>query len=352
MYKQILRPLLFSLDSEFVHECFLKIAKLSNTIKLDSVLENFCRLEDPRLQSEVFGINFTNPIGLAAGFDKNCEAVSFFSALGFGFMEIGTVVPKPQSGNARPRIFRLPKDQALINRMGFPSAGSETVLSHFRQAKSEIKNTVLALNIGKNKDTEIDRALEDYRQVFISFYEQAEFFVVNVSSPNTPDLRKLQQKDKLLELLSALQKMNTKEKPILLKIAPDLTNGEIDDVLDCCALTSIAGIVCCNTTFSRDKLISTSKEQGGLSGKPVFERALAVVNYISNRTEKKLPIIAVGGISTSQDIIKMMRAGASLIEIYTSLVYEGPLLAYRLKRELIEFVQAEGLQSIKDIIAA
>lgn len=351
MYKSVFRPLFFNFDSEQIHNLIIRSAKLFNLGIASAAMRKFTELEDPRLRTTVCGIEFDNPIGLAAGFDKNLEAFNFLDALGFGFIEIGTVVPKAQPGNVKPRIFRLPADKAIINRMGFPSHGSDIIRERLTKINLSRARTVLALNIGKNKETPIEKSVDDYRQVFSSLGFGARFIVVNVSSPNTPDLRKLQEKSRLSELLKALQEINTEKKPLLVKIAPDLSEGQIEDVLQAAVDAGISGIIATNTTFSRDGISRPVDQEGGLSGKPLFERAKKIVNFISRRTEKKLPIIAVGGIFNSADAIQMLQAGASLLEVYTGFIYEGPFIAYNLKRGLLRYMEENKISTIEKIVS-
>lgn len=290
--------------------------------------------ENKRLNRSVFGLNFNNPVGLAAGFDKDGKFYKEFRHLGFGFIEIGTVTPLAQDGNPKPRLFRLPEDEALINRMGFNNEGVDAMVSRLTNRPAGL---IVGGNIGKNKVTPNEEAVSDYTKSFEALHPYVDYFTVNVSSPNTPNLRELQGKEPLMELLSTLKELNnTKEvqRPILLKIAPDLNNEQLDDIVEIVTKTKIDGIVATNTTISREGLHSKNRnETGGLSGKPVRERSTEVIKYLRSKT--KLPIIGVGGIHSEQDALEKLKAGADLVQIYTGLIYEGPGLVKRIKRELL-----------------
>lgn len=288
------------------------------------------------LQRTVFGLRFSNPVGMAAGFDKDGKLYEELANYGFGFVEVGTVTPKPQGGNPQPRLFRLPEDKALINRMGFNNQGVDALVDRLKKRKN--KKLILGGNIGKNKSTPNELAFNDYLICFEKLFNYVDYFVVNVSSPNTPNLRDLQEKEPLMDLLSKLQAENNKKakpKPILLKIAPDLTNGQLDDVVDIVKQTNIAGVIATNTTISRNRL-GTSAERltqigmGGLSGKPVAKRATEVVAYLAKKSNKSFPIIAVGGIFTAADAQEKLDAGASLVQVYTGFIYEGPSMVKRI----------------------
>ncbi len=302
------------------------------------MLRTLFKYEDPSLQKEVFGIKFPNPIGIAAGFDKNAHLVDPLSDIGFGFVEIGTVTPKPQLGNPKPRLFRLPKDQGLINRMGFNNLGVLAAVACLKKTKS---NVIIGGNIGKNKNTPNDQATDDYLTCFEALYPWVDYFVVNVSSPNTPGLRELQEKEPLMKLLSNLQACNhrkEKAKPILLKIAPDLSNAQLDDIISIVQQTKIAGVVATNTTIAREDL-KTSPEQvqqfghGGVSGGPLTERATEVIRYL-HQQDRSIPIIGVGGIFSPQDALDKLAAGASLVQVYTGFIYEGPAMVKRMNKYL------------------
>ena len=294
---------------------------------------------NPVLERELFGLKFPNPVGLAAGFDKDARLIDELSNLGFGFVEIGTITPKAQPGNPMPRLFRLPKDQSLINRMGFNNGGATAAVERLKRRKSGI---IVGGNIGKNKATPNDRADEDYLACFRQLFDHVDYFVVNVSSPNTPNLRDLQEKEPLKALLSRLQKENdqqAKRKPILLKIAPDLTNEQLDDVVEIVMDTRIDGVIATNTTISREGL-STAEQQvnaigaGGLSGRSVRRRSTEVIRYLHTKSGGRFPIIGVGGIFTAKDALEKLRAGAALVQVYTGFVYEGPAMVKRINRVL------------------
>ena len=292
-------------------------------------------IEDPSLEREIFGIKFPNPVGLAAGFDKDAKLYKELGQLGFGFVEIGTVTPKGQPGNPKPRLFRLPKDNALINRMGFNNEG---VKAAAKRLKGRNQNLVIGGNIGKNKIT-----LDDYLICFRELFDVVDYFVVNVSSPNTPNLRELQDKEPLTKLLLALQQENAKRqksKPILLKIAPDLTNEQLDDIVEIVKSSGIAGVIATNTTISREGLKTEKSEldtigNGGLSGKPLTNRSTEVIRYLSEKSEKSFPIIGVGGIHSEEDALEKLDAGADLVQLYTGFVYEGPALVKRINESLL-----------------
>ena len=330
MYKSVIRPLLFSFAPEKAHHLAMGLLKTSLAVPgLKSVFKSLFKIEDSRLEREVFGIKFPNPVGLAAGFDKNADYFQEVANLGFGFIEIGTVTPVAQPGNPQPRMFRLPADEGLINRMGFNNGGTELAIKNL---KNRPKNIIVGGNIGKNKVTPNDEALNDYIKAFNALFDYVDYFVVNVSSPNTPGLRELQDKGPLTAILNALQEQNkTKEnsKPILLKIAPDLTDSQLDDIIDIINDTKTDGVIATNTTISREGLKtnkSITSEMGGLSGKPVKARSTEVIRYLHTKSKGSFPIIGVGGIQTAQDAIDKLDAGASLVQVYTGFIYEGPAM--------------------------
>lgn len=297
------------------------------------------KVEHPSLHRNVFGLDFPNPVGLAAGLDKNGEAIDEFAAMGFGYIEIGTITPKPQPGNDKPRLFRLVKDKALINRMGFNNIGAEVAVQKLKRRKSKV---IVGANIGKNKVTSNEDAIRDYEYCFKMLFDYADYFVVNVSSPNTPGLRALQDKDSLAAILNSLQDINnshTTTKPILLKIAPDLTNEQIDDVISVVQETKTQGIIGTNTTIARAPLTYTQAEidaygMGGLSGAPLTTRSTEVVKYI--KTHSNIPVIGVGGIMTAQDGIDKLNAGADLIQLYSGFIYAGPQLIRDINERLLK----------------
>ena len=337
MYKSVIRPLLFHFDPEKIHHFTFSILKFSAKIPgFSSWMRSMYVVEDKRLEREVFGLKFKNPIGLAAGFDKDAKLYQELSHLGFGFIEIGTLTPLPQPGNPQKRLFRLKKDQAIINRMGFNNEGVKKAAKRLRKNK----NVLIGGNIGKNKMTPNEEAIRDYEICFDELYEVVDYFVVNVSSPNTPNLRELQDKKPLTELLQSLQTKNNskpKAKPILLKIAPDLTNNQLMDIIDIVKTTKIAGIIATNTTISRENLESENqKEAGGLSGKPLRERSTEVIQFLSEKSEKAFPIIGVGGIHSPKDALEKLNAGASLIQLYTGFIYEGPTLLKNINKSILK----------------
>lgn len=342
MYKRLLLPILFRFDAEAIHHFATSALKFVLAIPGMSWLARKCYVvDDPRLQRQVFGLTFPNPVGLAAGFDKNAELVNELSDLGFGFIEIGTVTPRPQPGNPRPRLFRLKADGGLINRMGFNNKGVGPAAGRLRHRRPGI---VVGGNIGKNKDTANENALSDYQIAFRELFEVVDYFVVNVSSPNTPGLRDLQEREPLTRILRALQQENqTKSipKPILLKIAPDLTDSQLDDIIAIVQETHIAGVIATNTTVSRQQLKSSLQliEQigaGGVSGQPLRKRATEVISYLHKNSKGSFPIIGVGGINTADDALEKLRAGASLVQIYTGFIYEGPALAQKICQGLLQ----------------
>jgi len=338
MIYPLLRNLLFHFSPEEVHHFSMnslhKICALPAGCK---ILQRQFSVTDPCLEKEAFGLKFSNPVGLGAGFDKNASYLKELACLGFGFVEIGTVTPKAQDGNDKPRLFRLPKDKALINRMGFNNLG----VAKAKQRLTEWNNTktaelggkmIVGGNIGKNKVTPNEEAWKDYEICFRELFDTVDYFVVNVSSPNTPGLRELQEKDSLTKILANLQNINqgmARPKPILLKIAPDLTEDQLADIVALSFDTSLSGLVATNTTISRTNLITetahiTAMGAGGLSGKPVTARATEVVNYLFKNTEGRIPIIASGGIFTGADALEKINAGASLVQVWTGFIYEGP----------------------------
>jgi len=342
MYR-LIKPIFFQFDPEKVHYFVVKRLKwfhehfpLGKTI-----LRSSFDIHIKGLEREVFGIKFRNPVGLAAGFDKNGEYIEALSDLGFGFIEVGTVTPLPQPGNDLPRMFRLPEDEALINRMGFNNKGVDTLAERLRVLKAKDKNIVIGGNIGKNKNTPNEDAVSDYVKCFDRLFDVVDYFVVNVSSPNTPGLRALQEKEPLMLLLKTLQDRNQKNgisRPILLKIAPDLTNEQLDDIVEIVKETGIAGVIATNTTIDRSGLYTPAElanETGGLSGKPLTQRSTEVIRYLSEKSGKAFPIIGVGGIHSPQDAKDKLEAGASLVQLYTGFIYEGPGIIKRICKELV-----------------
>lgn len=344
MYKSIIRPILFRYDPEKVHHfTFNFIRKIHKIPGAPALIRRFYNVEDSRLEVKLFGLDFKNPVGLAAGFDKDGKLFDELSNFGFGFIEVGTVTPKPQAGNDKPRLFRLPKDKAIINRMGFNNEGVDKLVGRLKKRKGNTQ-LIIGGNIGKNKITPNEDALEDYIICFEKLFDYVDYFVVNVSSPNTPNLRALQEKEPLKKLLRALYKENTSydhPKPILLKIAPDLTDAQLDDILEIVKDSKIDGVIATNTTISREGLKSSEAEiaevgQGGLSGKPLTDRSTEVIAYLHKKSEGKLPIVAVGGIFTAEDALAKLHAGASLVQVYTGFIYEGPGIVKRICKGILK----------------
>lgn len=337
MYKQLIQPFLFSLDPEKAHHLTFSALKFLNKIPgVPALLRSMYCVEHPSLEREVFGIKFKNPVGLAAGLDKEAKLYQELSNLGFGFIEIGTITPKGQPGNPKKRLFRLKADKAIINRMGFNNQGVEEAIKRLKKNK----NVLIGGNIGKNKVTPNEEAVNDYSICFEKLFPYVDYFVVNVSSPNTPNLRTLQEKEPLTLLLNTLQKLNLqkeKAKPILLKIAPDLTDEQLLDIIDIVKETQISGVIATNTTISREVLASADKnEVGGLSGKPLTKRSTEVIRFLSEKSGKAFPIIGVGGIHSVEDALEKLEAGASLIQLYTGFIYEGPKLIKDINKRLIK----------------
>jgi dihydroorotate dehydrogenase len=353
MYKSILRPILFRFDAEKVHHFVVNFLKFFCQIPFaKKLLQVLYSVENPKLQRNIMGLTFKNPVGLAAGFDKNAETIDEMEALGFGFVEIGTLTPKAQDGNPKPRLFRLSADSALINRMGFNNKGVEAATILLAKRKSKI---IVGGNIGKNKITSNENAVDDYCLCFEALYDVVDYFVVNVSSPNTPNLRDLQEKEPLTKLLQTLQTKNVEKtknhneihqtnspsKPILLKIAPDLTLPQLNDIVEIVQTTKIQGIIATNTTIDRSHLQTSSSEldaigAGGLSGKPLSARATVVIRHLRQRLGKDIVIIGVGGIFSAQDALEKLEAGADLIQVYTGFIYEGAALIRDINQKIIE----------------
>ncbi len=329
MYKLLIRPILFQFDPENVHHFTFKMIRLISKIPfVPSIIRGIYHKNNSKLEREVFGLTFKNPVGLAAGFDKDARLYNELSDFGFGFVEIGTLTPKPQAGNPKKRLFRLKKDSAIINRMGFNNGGVEDAVKRLKKNKG----VLIGGNIGKNKVTPNENAVDDYEICFDALFDYVDYFVVNVSSPNTPNLRALQDKEPLTQLLNTLQQKNKQkpvQKPILLKIAPDLSNEQLLDIIDIVKETEIAGVIATNTTISREGLKSNaevSTETGGLSGKPLTNRSTEVIRFLSEKSNKAFPIIGVGGIHSAKDALEKLEAGASLVQLYTGFIYEGPKL--------------------------
>ena len=337
MYKHIIRPLLFKFDPEKAHNLTFNLLKIGSCIPgVGSLQRGLFSVNDTRLEREVFGIKFKNPVGLAAGLDKDASHYRELSNLGFGFIEIGTITPKGQPGNPKKRLFRLIEDGGIINRMGFNNLGVENAIKNLKKNKTKV---LIGGNIGKNKVTPNEEAVNDYSICFEALYDYVDYFVVNVSSPNTPNLRALQDKEPLTQLLLTLQALNTKkpkQKPILLKIAPDLTNEQLLDIISIVDDSKIAGVIATNTTIAREGLKSVNREEiGGLSGKPLTKRSTEVIKFLHEKGNGSFPIIGVGGIHSVADALEKLDAGASLIQLYTGFIYEGPQLIKDINKALL-----------------
>lgn len=350
MIYPLIRQLLFNLSPEKAHYFSMNLLRSGCSAGLiKKMVQNSFEHKDSRLAKNVFGLQFKNPVGLGAGFDKNAAYLNELEALGFGFVEIGTVTPKAQPGNEQPRLFRLPADKALINRMGFNNDGVEVIAERLaawknKQATSTGAPLIIGGNIGKNKVTANEDAWKDYDICFTRLFDVVDYFVVNVSSPNTPGLRELQEKDSLRKILSELQSNNqgkAQPKPLLLKIAPDLTNDQLNDIAELAAEVKLSGLVASNTTISRHNLSAVSKEEsekigaGGLSGKPVRLRSTEVVRHLAQQTNHQIPIIASGGIFTGADAKEKIEAGATLVQVWTGFIYEGPAIAKNICKALL-----------------
>jgi dihydroorotate dehydrogenase len=343
LYKLFIRPILFIFDPENVHHFTFRMVRVMNRLGFGGIFRSIYKTKNDQLKRELFGLTFPNPVGLAAGFDKNAQLYKELSNFGFGFIEIGTVTPKAQPGNPKKRLFRLKKDSAIINRMGFNNAGVSEVVERLRKnnpSKAQKDRVLIGGNIGKNKITPNEEAVMDYLICFDALFDHVDYFVVNVSSPNTPNLRKLQEKEALTVLLQALQKKNSEKvsrKPILLKIAPDLTDDQLLDIIAIVSETKIDGVIATNTTIARDGLVSENKKEvGGLSGKPLSARSTDVIKFLSEKSNNAFPIIGVGGIHSAEDALEKIKAGASLVQLYTGFIYEGPALIKTINKALLK----------------
>lgn len=337
MYQKLIKPLLFRFDPEAVHYFTFSAIKLLSALPFASaIIRALYLVKDQRLEREVFGLKFPNPVGLAAGFDKNAVLFKELSNFGFGFIEIGTLTPKGQAGNPKKRLFRLQEDEAIINRMGFNNAGVDDAVKRLKKNK----NVLIGGNIGKNKITPNEEAVNDYIYCFNALFDYVDYFVVNVSSPNTPNLRALQDKEPLTHLLSTLKELNEEKnapKPILLKIAPDLSDDQLLDIIDIVTSVKIDGVIATNTTLNREGLQSKHKEEaGGLSGKPLTQRSTEVIRFLVEKSNNAFPIIGVGGIHNPDDAIEKLNAGAALVQLYTGFVYEGPAAVKNINKALLK----------------
>jgi len=361
LYKLTYSAILSRLDPELCHDAALGFLRLASRLAVTRGALGACLVKaDERLAVSAFGLRFSNPLGAAAGFDKNAEAVAGLAAVGFGHVEVGTVTPQPQPGNPRPRIFRLMEDRAVINRMGFPNVGVEAFERNLhRQARPF--GVVVGASIGKGKDTPLERADEDYRRCLEVLYSHADYFAINVSSPNTPGLRELQTRALLERLLRSVvehgrelaAQMDCPAKPLLVKVAPDLDLAQLEDVLEVAVQCGLAGIIATNTTLNRPPLKSQHyAEEGGLSGLPLKDPSTRMIREIHKRTGGKLPIIGSGGIFTAEDAWEKLKAGATLLQAYTGFIYEGPCYARRTSVGLVRLMEKAGVRSLGEVVGA
>ena len=348
IFKRLIRPLLFRGDPERMHDSMSRVLAYAGQVGLvRQTVGSVFSYSHPMLETTVSGIRFPNPVGLAPGFDKHCSLIDIIPAFGFGFIEVGTITGRAQDGNPKPRLFRLVENKALINRMGFNNPGADAIRERLLRVCQRIP---VGINIGKSKVVAIENAVDDYVYSFERLSEFADYVVVNVSSPNTPGLRELQEKEHLLKLLRALQARNVAKKPLFVKIAPDLTFDQLDDALDVVKRTKLAGIVATNTTVARHGV--QSLEEGGLSGRPLKEKATEFVRRIYSTTHGKLPIIGSGGVFTAADAYEKIRAGASLVQVYTGFIYEGPIVARRINEGLVKLLKKDGLKSVGEAVGS
>jgi dihydroorotate dehydrogenase len=350
LYQRLARRVLFSMDPEEAHLRTMRLLGMASPLL--GPLAPLFSVRDPRLASTVLGLTFPTPVGLAAGLDKNAEAPLAWTRLGAGFVEIGTVTPRPQAGNPRPRIFRLVEDRALINRMGFNSDGADAVARNLRLVRR--RTTPIGVNVGRNRETPNDAAAGDYQRAIAALLSSADYFVVNVSSPNTPGLRDLQRPGSIQQLVGAAVAAATgtgPRRPVLVKLSPDLSDGELDETIDAIVAARADGLIATNTTTSRTGLLSArAAETGGLSGAPLRWRANDVCRRIYRRTAGRMPIVGVGGIFSAEDAYERIRSGAALVQVYTSLIYEGPGLFRRINRGLLAFLERDRLSRLTDAI--
>jgi dihydroorotate dehydrogenase len=369
----LLKPLLFRLDAERAHNLTSGLLRAAAGTPLLAMLRGWYAYHDPILHIQCAGLRFQNPLGLAAGFDKRAELITSLAALGFGHIEVGTVTPRPQPGNDRPRMFRLPEDRALINRLGFNSPGMVAVARRLRDERRKIKgetralssgpssfglrpSSIVGVNIGKNRATSLERAVEDYAAAFIALAPLADYLAINISSPNTPGLRRLHERAALDELLGELVSLNrglAQPRPLFLKVSPDETPAQLEHVVSAGCAAGIAGFIAANTTLSREGLASRlAGESGGLSGRPLAERAQRTVATIARLTEGRLPIVGVGGVASGADAYARIRSGASLVQLYTALIYYGPGLPAAIMRDLARLLRRDGFSSVEQAIGA
>ena len=352
IYEKLIRPILFNISPETAHEFGIEALKfgLGSKFAQDFAAERFAG-DESFGELERFGLKFNNPLGIAAGFDKNGTVVNQLAALGFGFVEVGTVTFNPQKGNEKPRLFRLPEDKALINRLGFNNEGAAKVVERLKKIKPRC---VLGVNIGKNKDVPNEEAIENYLKSFDLAHEVADYIAVNVSSPNTPNLRELQKAGNLEELLGELQRRNLElsAKPLLVKIAPDLNESEIEAIVGIAQKLNLSGIVATNTTISRENLKTKINETGGLSGKPLQKVSNDVIKKIYQYSNGKLPVIGVGGIFTAEDAFAKITCGASLLQAYTGFVYQGYGFAREINSRLAEILRTKGFANLDEAVGS
>jgi dihydroorotate dehydrogenase len=341
LYKILLKPIFFLFDPEKIHHLTFRLIRVSHKIPGGAWLfQNLYKVEDKRLERNVFGLTFPNPVGLAAGMDKDARLVDEFGNMGFGFVEIGTLTPLPQPGNDLPRLFRLPEDKAVINRMGFNNQGAAAAAVRLKNRKTRV---IVGGNIGKNKNTPNEEATSDYEKAFEMLYDYVDYFVINVSSPNTPNLRALQEKEPLKQLLTAIKSKSLAKplpKPVLLKIAPDLTEGQLDDIIEIVQETAIDGVIATNTTIDRSGLKASQERidqigAGGLSGQPLKDKSTAVIRYLVEKSGNAFPVIGVGGIHSAADALEKLEAGAALVQLYTGFIYEGPALIKEINKAIL-----------------
>ncbi|MGH7774577.1 MAG: quinone-dependent dihydroorotate dehydrogenase [Candidatus Binatia bacterium] len=361
LYKNLVRPVLFLKDPEKTHE--QTVALLSSLSFLEGALERLFVVRDRRLQVRIGPLTFSNPVGLAAGFDKNGTAIRIWPGFGFGFMEIGAITALPQPGNPQPRLFRLPKDQALINRLGFNNEGSVAIAAYLegQRKNGKVVSIPLGINVGRSKIVETKDAARDYLFTFEKLYLYGDYFTLNVSSPNTPHLRELQEKSHLKELLKAIQARNQElaaqhkinEKAILVKIAPDMDFSQLDEIIEVLQSHRVAGIIATNATaFLRENLVTRIDEPGGLSGRPLSVKATSMIRHIYAVTQGQMPIIGSGGIFTAEDAYEKIKAGATAVQIYTGFVYEGPAAVKRINCGLLGLMEKEGFKSLAEVVGS
>ncbi|MGJ8761782.1 MAG: quinone-dependent dihydroorotate dehydrogenase [Polaribacter sp.] len=342
MYKVLIRPILFLFDPEKVH--YFTFSLIRNLCKIPfvaSIFRSVYQVNDPRLERKLFGLTFKNPVGLAAGFDKNAVLYNELANFGFGFIEIGTVTPKGQVGNPKKRLFRLKDDQGIINRMGFNNEGVEAAIINLKKNKG---NVIIGGNLGKNTATKPENYTKDYVEVFTALHKYVDYFVLNVSCPNVGSHAKLNDKDYLVELITECQKLNNqqeKQKPILLKIAPDLNNVQLDEIIELVSETKIDGVIASNTSTNRTNLKASEERlaeigNGGVSGQPVKDQSTKVIKYLADNSKKSFPIIGVGGIHSAEDAIEKLQAGADLVQVYTGFIYEGPSLIKKINKAVLK----------------